>query len=792
MSFYTLFNKRSLGVSNFLFPVVFVFLSTNLFSQQYTLSGMVVSENGNPMELVHVNLLQNDSVFVEQTNSDSLGAFSFSVDSGAYTLVCKYLGVEIAIQTVLVEQNTHLEPITAGTSKELDNITVSASKPLIERKIDRLVFNVEQSVRATGGTAFDALMATPMVIVRNDKITMVGKGKVSITINDQLFPYPHEDIISVLKSISSDELNRIEVITMPPAKYDAEGNSGVVNFVLKTNAQTGLFGTLSSSWTQATKSLLRPKATLRYKNEKWTFSGDLSYTYGQDFHFENHTIFYPNRLWNETSERRYTYSTLNGTGAIDYQLNPRTVLGAKYSIRNEKPDTFQISGAANIYAKNGALDSSVSSSMLTDSDIRTHTANAYTIINLDEVFQGKQLEMNVDYLKKDDRDKGSIVNRSYWANGQLKPNSRYVAHTNNAQSYDILTAKIDLKLPTKFFYADAGIKSSFIETNTDFVFYDHSSGISILDHTKTNRFRYSEQIHAAYGSIDMWLSESWEIKVGLRGESTHTIGNSQSTNSITKRSYFKLFPTAYINYLFSEQKMINFGYSKRIDRPAYSSLNPFRYYTASYIYEKGNPMLQPYYTDAIELGFMYKESYTQLFVNSIKNGSDIVSFVNPTTNEQRLTYMNVYDQTLYGLYQMYSFSVFNSRLQNNSSLVVFYVDSRSKDYVITPNIDGWSVQFSTSFAYSFGNDSRLSAEVEFNYYTPSTYGSYKLSEWYEVNAGIRAKLLKDKSLTLALNGTDMFKTTTTTYRQTVHDIQTRQTSVRRHAGIISFVELYFW
>jgi len=752
--------------------IVFIFIPSIVFSQQYNISGTILTEDKRVADLIYIKLFQADTILVDQTISDSSGYFSFLVNEGSYVLVYKYLNIEVYKHTINIDNDIDLGEIIVNISKELEAITVSASKPLIERKIDRLVFNVGQSIRSTGGNAWDALNATPLVLINQEKISIAGKSGVTIMINEQTLPFPLESLIGILQSIRADEINRIEVITTPPAKYDAEGNGGIINIVLKTNLQEGFFGNINVSLKKATKNIIYPSLALNYKKNKIVLNININLNYGNSNAHQEFQFMYPNRLWEEDLEQEWLSKDYNGRFTAEYQLRPRVKIGANYGIRQDIDAESSSVGEVKIYNYAGSLDSSINYHSKNVNNTMRHSISTYTTIRFDDNYmRGKNMYAHVEYFGRSINPLSNFSNRSYLPNGTEKTASFFNANTINEQDVDIMTAKIDFNLPNNFFELETGLKSTFIETNTDFVFYDKSSGTSILDTSKTNIFRYSEQIYAAYGTIDMWLSQQIEIKLGLRAESTHTIGNSITTGIRNKNNVLKVFPTTYLTYMFDDYTYIGLSYSQRVDRPNYSWLNPFKYYNTSYNYYEGNPNLRQYYTNSLELSFSHKQSYTQVFINVTKNNIDQIDFMDSTSNIIRLSPINMTDMRIIGFYQMVNFSWFNNKLNNSSYVVGYHSKTSSHQPATIPNIKGWGAQFNSTFTYTFGNRDRISAEITLRYFSPAVAASYKASEWYDVNLSLKTMLLENKNFIIAITGNDIFKTGTAKYQQYVNGIK---------------------
>ncbi|UPF07242.1 carboxypeptidase-like regulatory domain-containing protein, partial [Flavobacterium psychrophilum] len=234
-----------------LFFLFFIFPS-KLFSQ-VTISGQIKDKKNKPIEFLEIQLQNNDSIIVKSELTNVDGKFTILTEKGEYQLIIKQLGKVLQKQKITAKQDTYIGVIQIiETQQQLEEVIIASKKKLIERKVDRLIFNVENSISASGGDAIDALKITPSIRVQNDKITMIGKSGMSIMIDDKLIQLSGYDLVNFLKTISSDNIKNIEVITTPPAKYSAEGNSGLVNIKLKKAKKDSWNATINSAYRQAT------------------------------------------------------------------------------------------------------------------------------------------------------------------------------------------------------------------------------------------------------------------------------------------------------------------------------------------------------------------------------------------------------------------------------------------------------------------------------------------------------------------------------------------------------------
>lgn len=738
-----------------------IFNSFHSFSQN-TITG-IVKENNEPYSHLEIVLYKN--VPIESVFTDEHGLFQFKVEKGNYKLEGRLLGKILFTRDVVVSDDLNLGDIEIESTQELSEVVVTARKNLIERKVDRLVFNVENSIAASGGDALDALKVTPGITVNNDQIAMIGKGNLNVMINDRLVNLSGSELTNFLNSLKSDDIKKIEVITSPPARYDAQGNSGLINIVTKSVKTDSFYGSIRGGISQANKNVGSGGINLNYQKNKSTITSSINYANGSVEPFQNYTLKYPNYIWIEDNNKRNFINNLSGRFTYDYRINQKTRIGAEYNISNVLP-LVKSYNESKIYNPSKVLDSIISTQSRIEMNRLTNAINLYSIIDVDTL--GKKLNIDLDYVKYNSKSENTFFSNSFLADGTIKPNNFFSANNSSNLDIDIITTRIDMDYPTKFAKLNFGSKLTFINNLSGVKFYNTTSGSPTLDPLQTNDFEYNENIQALYISGSKNLTKSLELQIGLRGEYTQTIGNSLTLTEKTTNDYFNLFPTLFLNHNINEYKSLSFNYNKRINRPSYNNLNPFRFYSTPFNFAEGNPFLQPSFSDNFEISFVYKNSYSMFYVSHINDGFDQVTLVEPNSITQRVFPINFYNQLNTGFYQGYSFNLKNV-WENNSNVSVFYTKTNSKSSNVL-GVEAWSGSIRTNNAFILDKNKRFRAELNFNYQLPSIAGSYELSSFYQLDLGLRGNFLNNK-LNVIINGVDVFKTNKQTFSQTVNNIQ---------------------
>lgn len=571
-----------------------------------TINGSVIDAEGKAMPFVTISVLTQDSSLLTGTITDDDGLYAIELTTNQYIIQASYVGYVTAYggpDFVLREE-----------TEKLAEVEVKAKKPLIERQMDKLVVNVSASPLAAGSNGNDILRRAPGVRIDKDgNITVNGKS-VEIWIDGKPSYLSGQQLKAMLDGTDGNTIEKIEIISNPSAKYDASGQGGIINIKTKRNMMKGLNGILSAAyggmyfgdvkrWLQMDMVSLN----LNYRSEK-------TYTYGQLTQ-----VFGQNDIDLETYRKTPTLENYSYSGyAMDFQyymvkvgndwyIDSVNTFGFILQVPYMKANQRIIDGRNYAYTVEGT-DTVSKSVSHTGAQIQSpqHTANLnYTHTFNDEL--ERELTVNVDYNRYNNK----TTNTQLTDYEELIPYSLGL-NINSQQVVDIYSAKLDFQ--TKFWETgmiECGVKYGLSSTNnhmtTDSIFNDIPLSQTPQD------FRYDEHVAAAYISVGKQFGEHWSVKLGLRGEYTYSFGNWLSANSVTRRSYFNPFPTAYIGYTTSplgklqQPIAVSASYTRRIKRPNYWMLNPFRTYVDAYSYQEGNTALTPEFNNDVELHFSWTQ-----------------------------------------------------------------------------------------------------------------------------------------------------------------------------------------
>ncbi len=768
---------------------------------QRTVSGTLLDEKDTALPFVNVLLLNAaDSSLAKAAVTDLDGAYIIeNIADNQYFIKASMVGYEDFNSPIfnINEANKQIkfQPVKLQlSSTELKEVVVSVKRPFIEQQVDRTVLNVENSIVGSGSTALEVLEKAPGVMIdqQNDQIKLKNKSGVLVMIDGKRSYLSNDQLTQMLRNMSSDQIASIEIITNPSSKYDAAGTSGIINIKLKKNQTFGTNGTFSTSvgnafLPDAFGELYRGSMNLNLNNrsEKFNVYGNLGVNRNTNYNdnslyrvvnFEN-----TRSVFDQLSQRRTLGYYYSGKFGVDYFVSKKTTIGIMLDGGFWDGDMVGINRTDIIEIRN---DITTNSSLLQNSTLAMNNQNITANFNVKHEFDGKGKELTFDMDYSGYRNDGfqNFSTDYFDANNQLTNN---MLQRNTTPTFvNIYAAKVDFTLPMKNkMKLETGVKSGFVKTDNDFLFEQNIDNNWTIDRGKTNTFVYDELVNAAYMNVSkQW--EKWSVQAGLRAEHTYSKGNSVTLNKVVERNYLSLFPTFFLNQNISENHAMRYSYSRRIDRPNYSQLNPFLFFLDPFTFEEGNPFLQPQFTDNLELTYTFKGEFSLSLGYS--NTTDYMNDVIVQDDATRTT-----KQTSVNLDQFENYSANVSlpipvqkwwMMMNQVS--VYY--NRFQD----DNLSGGQLNVG-QFAYNFYTSSTFTlpkewaAEVNMWYNSPNVYGIVRAEKpQYAINAGL-SKAFWEKKGRLKLNVSDIFLTSffrgRVDYQNVDLDVSSRWTSRRATA-----------
>lgn len=756
MKFYTLKN---------LILVITLLSSQVLMAQNekaVTVSGTVKDNLQKPLDYVIMSLLlAKDSSLIKTAVTDAEGKYSFNkVANETYLVSARFFGFKDAYSKQFEVKNQNLEnPVFAMVleSRSLNEVTVTTKKPLIERKVDRLVLNVESSTLAAGSTALEVLQRAPGVTVdQNDNIAMQGKQGVNVMLDGKMTYMSNADVVNMLKNMQSNEIESIELITNPSSKYDASGNAGIINIKRKKGKGLGTNGSATAGMGYGQNFRGNGGLNLNHRSKDMNVFGSYNYNFNN-----RDQVLDINRVTTNIGGKTYFTQLANirnsnqnnslKTG-VDILLNKKSTLGflvnSYISGGNDRNNNKTLVGSS----LNNA-DSTISVLNKTDKFYRNYSLNTNYKVSIDSL--GQEFSFDADYSNFYGKDDNNYDNFFFKADGSnLK--SPWFFRNLTPSKIKISALKVDYAKPLgKISKLEIGLKSSWVTTDNDFQFTQLNNSEWQNDPAKSNHFIYDENVNAAYVSFSTEVKKT-NIQLGLRAEQTNSKGDLITTNKVVKRNYINFFPTAFLTRSFGKNHSVSLSYSRRIDRPDYDALNPFEFYLDQFTFQRGNPFLNPQLTNSYELAYTLKQQYNLSINYSLTN--DVITDVLLPDNAKKALFQtkkNLDKQINYGFNLNVPITI--AKWWNSSNNIGgFYLGFRSND-LQGQNIKSGKNVLQMNSQHNFTIAKTLSAELSGNYTSPMEYGIIKINSQYSVDAGL-SKSFMNKKLSAKFAISDVFNT----------------------------------
>lgn len=722
-----------------------LYITSICYSQNIKLSGNTINIKDNQsIEFANVLVLQAiDSAYVNGTITAMDGNFEISLPKGDYIVHFRALGYESTFVNCTVDKDTNIGSIALKESSiVLSEIVVSASKPIIRREVDRMVFDAS-SVNTGGINALDVLQNMPGLNVTENSIRIIGKGEVIVLINDRQVRMSGKDLANLMKTYSASDLDKIEVITTPPAKYDAEGNAGVLNIVIKKARKDFFGGNLSYAHSFSNYNRGAVTGSLTYNKGKLSAYLNTSGGLGNTGYEESNNKFYPSSVWKSYTDIKQKNDYVNLRTGLDYEINKSTNIGfsAEYSL--SKPNGLSVNETG-IYTLNAQLPENVlKSSNTSESQWNVGIVNFHLDTQLDTL--GKMMRFDVDYLTYKNSSEDVFRSDKYDADNQPIPSSQF--GYNNEQKRDIQTfsTALGFVLPYNGYRFEFGLKTSFSQTQNGMNYYNHT----VLG-DQQNDFLYKENIYALYGDFTKQISKKWRMRGGLRAEYTQTKSSTEATNYSDKDTYWRVFPTIYIGYKPNDGNSLSLSLSNRISRPRFNMVNPFKLYENQYSIVYGKPDIKPLSYYSVNIGYTFKNNLNfSLYYNYIQDQFGQVIDMDETTNITQIYWDNYLRSHSVGLQNSYVFNKINW-LQSYFQHTLSYSKSISDSPFTLSERSGINYYATLNNTFYFNKSKTFTGRLSGSYKSKEYTAGVIRNPYYAVSAGVNFSLLEG-NLKLGLN-----------------------------------------
>ncbi|WP_111683903.1 outer membrane beta-barrel family protein [Winogradskyella tangerina] len=745
-------------MKTFIQLTVLLFMSL-VINAQSNVTGIIVDKElqGIPAAIATV-YNADQSTFIKASVADNDGQFVIkNLPTGEYVLVVTSLGFEDYTSEKFLHTDTAKDfgVITLKEASEvLDEVVIEAEKPMVQVMADKTVFNVQNTINAAGDSGFELLRKAPGVIIDNtDNLIVEGKTGVLIYIDDKPSVLRGEDLINYLKSIQSSDIEAIEIITQPSSKFDAEGNAGIINIKFKRDKSLGTNGSVASGLTYGEFARVNSSVSFNSRSKKTSFYGTFSNRFGESLGFINLFRQQNNTIFDARTETIYDNVNNNARFGFDWYADKKSTFGIILSGNFSNDESFADSRTPIIPNGNTTPDQV----LVAGSDTQSDVSNLYA--NLNYKFKSEnETSVNVDVdFGRYTRERENFQPNQYFNGDETQIISETINFMVTPIEIDIFTAKVDYEQNFLKGKLSFGGKFSKVITDNQFDFYDRINGQDILNEERTNDFEYDENVNALYFNYKRQVKK-WNFQFGLRMENTQSDGIltslQEDQNNRVKRNYTDWFPSGGITYQMNQKSSFALIYSRRIQRPNYASLNPFEYKIDELSFSKGNPFLQPQYTENIKLSHTYNYKLTTSLSYSFV--SDFFAQITEAVGDDQnfLITRNVANQRVINLGVSYP-----TRFADWWSVYLSVNAYRSIYEATNPDFNEISQNTLSLYAqHTFKLLKGIRAEVSGWYSSPSVWGgTYETRSIGALNLAVQKRFFDDK-LTARLSFNDILYT----------------------------------
>ena len=712
-----------------------------------------VSDGKQNLPAANILLLRTDSSLVRGIVTDNSGEFIFSnVAAGRYLISATMVGYTrfFSEPVPLGDKEVLIPDIILGESvTRLDEFVVKGSKQLFDQQSDRLIVNVNGSSVSSGNTVLEVLQKSPGVVVnrQSNSISMNGKAGVRVMINGKIMQLPPDVVVQMLDGMSASNIERIELITSPPSKYDAEGTAGIIHIVSKekddygTNGSFGL--TAGARWAEA----LGGNFNAAHRSKKIAWMLDYAIVRSHNLHRVN----LERHMTSEGFDQRVFDDSRRENITIQQNLNA----GFEWSIGKTSLLSISFTG----YRRNWDMNAFANDTyhVKIDSTVRTgmkiHESNIWQSGIISIGLQKKpdeksQIDFNLDYLDYyNDNPSEYDVNPN---NDQIDPNETSKIDLDKATPIHVFIARADYQRQVnRSFKWEAGIKGVTSGLDNDVLVQRNINDMWITDPVFTSYATLSEQIAAGYLSTSWQAANQWQIDGGVRYEYTHTSISTPDVKDLVNRKYGYLFPNLSVKKNIAVERDLRFSYSRRITRPTYNDIAPFIFFWGPNTFSAGNTSLYPAISDAVALGYHVKQwTFSAQFTHSANEITFLQPEVDSESNSLIYRSQNLKHLNTFGLTNSFS-QPMTSWWDLQYNLAVQY--QVAKPGHLPNNVTLYQYGVNISMMNQFRLPRNFSVEISGVYQSRLLTGISSYLPFGSLNAGIQKDLGKRGIIRLAMD-----------------------------------------
>lgn len=736
-----------------------------LSAQTASIRGQLQTAGAEAVGFANIGLYNAaDSSLYKAGTSDEAGIFNLiGLGAGVYYLKAVGIGVGSFQQSgIQLQENQALDlGVLSITDKsiKLEELTVTASRVMVEIKPDRTVFNVEGTINSAGSDAITLLRKAPSVTVdNNDNISVLGRAGVLLYVDGKRLPLTGEDLTTYLQNLPAEQIDRIEIITNPGSKYEAEGNAGIIDIRLKRDKNLGANGSVNATYSQGFYHMANLNGSGNYRNKRFNAFGNAGLGDGGGFNNMNFLSYLNGLEQDEINNRRNTWDNYN------YRV------GADFFLGNKHTFGFLVGGTQNDRLSRGynrITLAQASTPELIDSILVANTTDnnrrQQQTYNLNYRFantKGRSLNVDIDYGNYQNGSKRYQPNRYFNATEDAVL-TEIINSFDTPSDIDIFTAQADFEDKLWGGTLGTGAKFSQVISDNTFLFFDEPNGTPVRNDKRSNLFKYDEKVYAGYVNYARKLGKKWNFSAGLRAEQTDASGDLQAFLPELEEppvllNYLSWFPNAGLTWDLAPKHSLALNGGRRINRPDYNVLNPFNNQISQLSYEKGNPFLRPEIVNNVELGYTLAYRYNFKLAYS-RTTDQITRLIAPDEEDPRagfITWANLADQTVFSLNvsaPVQLFKWWNAYFNLSGS----HLDNQA-DYGDGGVVDVQAFSYSIFQQHTFDLPLGIKGEISGYFSGPGVWGGVFIYETsWSLNMGLQRKFLRDR-LNVRLAADDLF------------------------------------
>jgi iron complex outermembrane receptor protein len=740
-------------------------ISLSSYAQTASIQGQLQNEDSEAVIFANVILYNAaDTSIAKVEVSDESGIFRFrEIPAGNYHLKTTYVGAgDLWQSNIQLSENEQMDLgiLKFGTEViELTGATVTASRVMVEVKPDRTIFNVDGTINSVGSDGLSLLRKAPGVTIdNNDNISVLGRAGVLVYVDGKRLPLGGQDLSNYLQNLTAEQIDRIDIITSPGAKYEAEGNAGIIDIRLKKDKNLGANANVNGTYSQGRFATYNLSASGNYRNKFSNVFGTVGTAAGRNFTNMDFLSYQRGLIMDEINQRRNEWDNYFYRIGTDFFLGKKHTIGFLIESREMEGDRF---GFNRIELAQQATPDKVDSILVANNVAEDRRSNnTYNINYRFDDGKGHTLNVDLDYGNFSFESQRNQPNLYFDANEETLL-TEIINAFDTPSDIDIYTVTVDYSQNLLGGKIGFGSKLSRVVSDNTFLFFDVINGESIRRDVNSNEFRYEENVYAGYLEYSRSINEKWNFTAGLRAEQTDAMGNLTTfVDSLQQPpvdlNYLSWFPNAGLTWQVAPQHALSLNYGRRINRPDYNVLNPFNNQLSELSYEKGNPFLRPEIVNNIELGYTLKYRYNFKVAYS-KTLDQITRLIAPDEIDDRagfITWENLAEQ------EVYSFNAsapvqFTEKWNAYINVSASYLNNQA-DYGDGAVVDVQAFTYNFYQQHTFDLPKGFKGEISGYYSGPGVWGGvFEYDPNWSLNVGLQRKFFNNQ-LNVRLSAEDLF------------------------------------